>query len=172
GDLIETGAWRGGATIFMRALLKVNGVKDRVVWVADSFRGMPVPKNGQDGFDESHVDMLRVSLERVKANFARFNLLDDQVRFLAGWFKDTLPKAPINKLSILRLDGDLYSSTMESLTNLYFKVSPGGYVIVDDYLSWPACKKAVDDFLEQHRIHASIQRIDDDGVYWKVANAF
>src|SRR5262249_11456702 len=101
GDLIETGAWRGGATIFMRALLKVNGVKDRVVWVADSFRGMPVPKNGQDGFDESHVDMLRVSLERVKANFARFNLLDDQVRFLAGWFKDTLPKAPINKLSIL-----------------------------------------------------------------------
>ncbi len=36
GDLIETGVWRGGATIFMRAILKAHGVTDRRVWVADS----------------------------------------------------------------------------------------------------------------------------------------
>ena len=153
----------------MRAVLEVHGVKDRVVWVADSFKGLPTPKNQADGFDVSHVDLLRAPLELVKSNFARFGLLDDQVRFLAGWFKDTLPSAPIDKLAILRLDGDLYSSTMEALSNLYFKVSPGGYVIVDDYFSWPACKKAVDDFLEQNQIHASIQRIDEASIYWKVA---
>src|SRR6478672_4155816 len=40
GDLIETGVWRGGATIFMRAILKVHRVFDRTVWVADSFDGL------------------------------------------------------------------------------------------------------------------------------------
>ena len=125
GDLIETGAWRGGATIFMRAVLRAHGVWDRIVWVADSFQGMPHPQGSEDGWDLTHVEYLKVSLENVKNNFAKFGLLDDQVCFLAGWFKDTLPYAPIEKLSILRLDGDLYSSTMDSLSNLYFKVSRG-----------------------------------------------
>ena len=115
GDFIETGAWRGGATIFMRALLKLFGIKDRRVWVADSFEGMPKPKDSSDGADLSHMSYLNVSLEQVKSNFAKFGLLDEQVIFLKGWFCDTLPKAPVEKIALLRLDGDLYTSTMDSL---------------------------------------------------------
>src|ERR1017187_5803021 len=37
GDLIETGVWRGGASIFARAVLKVYGDTSRLVWLADSF---------------------------------------------------------------------------------------------------------------------------------------
>src|SRR5262245_25903556 len=115
GDVIETGAWRGGAAIFMRALLDVHGARDRVVWVADSFDGMPVPapdKYPADrDLDFSHVSRLTVSLEEVQRNFRRFGSLDDRVRFLKGWFKDTLPGAPIARLAILRMDGDLYEST-------------------------------------------------------------
>jgi len=111
GDFIETGVWRGGTTIFMRALLRAYGVTDRRVWVADSFEGLPAPKNKDDGFDLSNVQELKISLEQVQANFAEFDLLDDQVEFLKGWFCDTLPGAPIDKLAILRLDGDMYSST-------------------------------------------------------------
>jgi hypothetical protein len=166
GDFIETGAWRGGTTIFMRAILKVHGVTDRKVWVADSFEGLPVPKDENDGWDLSQVDYLKVSLEQVRANFEKFGLLDNQVEFLKGWFCDTLPKAPIEKLAILRLDGDMYSSTMDSLQNLYPKVSEGGYVIVDDYYSWPACQQAVTDFLTQHSIKCEIKAIDRDGAYW------
>jgi O-methyltransferase len=168
GDLMETGVWRGGSTIFMRAALKVAGVSNRTVWVADSFEGLPVPKDSKDGADFSHVEYLAVSVEQVRANFARFDLLDDQVRFLKGWFRDTLPAAPIERLAILRLDGDLYSSTMDALAALYPKVSPGGYVIVDDYGTWPECKRAVDEYIDSNNIRADIQVIDGTGIFWRV----
>ena len=170
GDLIETGAWRGGTTIFMRAVLRAYAVSDRVVWVADSFQGMPRPQTSGDGWDLSAVEYLHVSLEQVKSNFAKFGLLDDQVQFLVGWFKDTLPSAPIEKLSILRLDGDLYHSTKDALANLYFKVSRGGYVIVDDYYSWEGCHRAVTEFLSENHIRAAIQPIDSQSAYWKVTD--
>ena len=168
GDLIETGVWRGGSTIFMRALLKAHGITDRTVWVADSFQGLPPPADAEDGADLSAVEQLAVSLGQVQGNFDRFGLLDDQVKFLQGWFADTLPTAPIEKLAILRLDGDLYSSTMDALTALYPKVSEGGYVIVDDYGSWPSCKRAVETYLRENQISADIKEIDFTGAYWQV----
>lgn len=168
GDFIETGAWRGGTAIFMRALLKAYGVTSRRVWVADSFEGMPKAKNKDDGADLSQNDYLKVSLDQVRSNFRKFGLLDEQVEFLKGWFADTLPNAKIKQLAILRLDGDMYSSTMDSLKNLYDKVSVGGYVIVDDYHDWPSCRKAVTDFLSMKSIEPEIKTIDWTGVYWKV----
>jgi hypothetical protein len=171
GDFIETGVWRGGSAIFMRAMLHIHAVTDRVVWVADSFEGMPVPKNESDGWDMSHIEHLQVSIEEVKRNFARFGLLDDQVRFLKGWFENTLPAAPIKRLAVLRMDGDLYSSTMDALTNLYDKLSQGGYVIVDDYKGWPSCRRAVHDFLDSRRLKPEIREIDEDAVYWRVGDA-
>lgn len=172
GDFIETGAWRGGATIFMRAVLKAWGVTDRKVWVADSFEGLPTPntkRHGQyAGKDLSHNKTLKVSLDEVKGNFRRFNLLDEQVQFLKGWFCDSLPKAPIEKIAMLRLDGDLYESAIDALDALYSRVSNGGYVIVDDYHTWPSCKMAVDDFLASHGIQASVVNIDGSAVYWRV----
>ena len=168
GDFIETGVWRGGSAILMRALLRSYGVTDRIVWAADSFEGMPVPENESDGWDLSDVEELQVSVEEVKRNFARFGLLDDQVAFLKGWFKDTLPTAPIKRLAILRMDGDLYNSTMDSLVHLYDKLSAGGYVIVDDYKEWPGCRRAVHDFLQRRHLNPEIRDIDDQSVYWRV----
>jgi O-methyltransferase len=68
-------------------------------------------------------------------------LFDDNVKFLAGWFKDTLPSAPIKKVSVLRLDGDMYESTMDALVALYKKVTPNGYIIVDDYHAVEGAKR-------------------------------
>jgi O-methyltransferase len=169
GDFIETGAWRGGMTIFMRAMLKDHRITNRIVWVADSFEGLPAPKTKGDGWDLSEVQMLKVSIEQVKENFMKFDLLDDQVKFLKGWFCDTLPTAPIQKLAILRLDGDMYSSTMDALTSLYPKVSKGGYVIIDDYYSWPSCRQAVTDYLALHGLQPNIIAVDEDAAYWKCA---
>jgi O-methyltransferase len=172
GDLIEAGVWRGGAAIFMRAVLRAHGVTDRVIWVADSFEGLPRPNTelyGTDaGPDLNHVANLKVSMEAVKDNFRRFGLLDDQVQFLKGWFCDTLPNAPIERLAILRLDGDLYESTIDPLRALYHRVSPGGYVIVDDYHLFHSCRKAVTDYLGEHQIEVEIKSIDGDAVYWQV----
>ena len=175
GDFIETGVWRGGATIFMRAILKAHGVTDRAVWVADSFEGLPPPNAEKYPFDEGSrfhtAEYLAVSLEQVKANFDRYGLLDQQVRFLKGWFRDTLPEAPIHRLAVVRLDGDMYESTMDGLVNLYPKLSVGGYLIVDDYGIAPSCYHAVNDFRRKHQISDRIIQIDGWGVYWQRSSA-
>jgi O-methyltransferase len=165
GDLIETGVWRGGASIFMRAVLAAYGIKDRKVFVADSFQGLPEPDT--EKWSLLHKEpFLAVSLPEVEANFKKYGLLDDQVVFLKGWFKDTLPKAQINKISIMRLDGDMYGSTMESLEILYPKLSKGGFCIIDDY-GLPSCRKAVEDFRAKHNITSELLRVDWTGVYWR-----
>jgi hypothetical protein len=92
--------------------------------------------------------------------------LDEQVVFLNGWFKDTLPNAPIDKLSVMRVDADMYQSTMESLTYLYPKLSRGGYCIIDDYARG-SCKRAVDDFRANSGITDTLCEIDWTGVYWR-----
>jgi len=171
GDLVETGVWRGGVTILMRGILAAWGDTNRRVWVADSFQGLPAPDldayPADAGHDLSGVATLAVSADQVRANFARYDLLDDQVQFLEGWFRDTLPAAPIENLAVLRLDGDLYESTMDALDALYDKVTPGGYVIIDDYGAWDPCRKAVDDYRSAHAITDEIVEIDWTGVYWR-----
>jgi len=170
GDFIETGVWRGGATIFMRGVLAAHHITDRTVWVADSFQGVPPPTLAEEeGLDlsKSVLPVLAVSLERVRELFSRYGLLDDQVQFLKGWFKDTLPTAPIEKLAVLRLDGDLYESTMDALNPLYDKVSPGGYIIVDDYEACPPCKKAIEEFRSRRGIGDELKKVDEQCVYWR-----
>jgi O-methyltransferase len=139
--------------------------------VADSFEGLPRPDHIKYKADLNDLhyqkDELAISLEVVKKNFEKYDLLDDQVKFLKGWFKDTLPVAPIQKLSILRLDGDMYESTMDGMVNLYHKLSVGGFLIVDDYNVVRGCKQAINDFRETNNIKEEIKFIDWAGIYWK-----
>jgi hypothetical protein len=171
GDLIETGVWRGGAAIFMRAILKAYGVTDRRVFAADSFAGLPPPNPEQfpEDVDDVHHEnaYLAVPLEEVKMNFARYGLLDEQVVFIKGWFRDTLPNVLVNSFAVIRLDGDMYESTWEALTNLFPKLSVGGYVIIDDYKVVPGCRTAVDNFRQKYGIMDPIHEIDWAGVYWR-----
>lgn len=171
GDLVETGVWRGGSCVFMRGLLRALGDEGRTVWVVDSFEGLPEPDAERYPDDKGNrlheMDVMAVPVDSVKEVFERYGLLDDRVRFLKGWFRDTLPNAPIDRLAVLRLDGDMYESTMDVLSNLYDKVSPGGFIIVDDYGAYAACRKAVHDFRDQRGISEAIREIDWTGVYWR-----
>lgn len=174
GDLIETGVWRGGACIFMRGMLKVHGDSTRTVWAADSFSGLPIPDTrtyplDDDGTELYRYDYLSAGVDQVKENFRRYGLLDDQVRFLVGWFKDTLPTAPIKQLAVLRLDGDMYESTKNAIEALYPKLSPGGFCIVDDYYVFPSCKQAIHDYRDAHGITSEIMDIDGVGCFWRVS---
>ena len=172
GDLIETGAWRGGACILMRAVLAAHGVTDRRVFVADSFRGLPRPDEAnypKDAGDRHHEQrFLEASRAQVEKNFELYGLLDEQVVFLEGWFKDTLPEVPSQRFAVIRLDGDMYQSTMEALTHLYPKLSPGGYCIIDDY-DIRNCREAVTDYRAERGIDEPIQPIDGSGVFWRKA---
>ena len=178
GDLIETAVWRGGASIYMRGVLKAHGVAGRLVWVADSFEGLPEPdpqlfpleaKVQSGSVMQKAYHNFAVSLEDVMRNFAAYRLLDDQVRFLKGWFKDTLPTAPIGALSLMRLDGDFYESTRDGLNCLYDRLSIGGYVILDDYGedSWTYCRRAVDEFRSERKIEDPLIAVDSKCSYWQ-----
>lgn len=165
GDFIETGVWRGGACIYMRAILEAWGATDRTVWAADSFRGLPPPRLTQDAGDQHHTfEQLAVSLAEVDENFTRFGFPD--IKVLVGWFADTLPAAPIERLAILRLDGDMYESTGTALNALYPRLSSGGFCIVDDYNLAP-CRSAVLDYWQANKIEAEMHDIEGMGVYWR-----
>jgi O-methyltransferase len=170
GDLIECGVWRGGAAVFMRGYLEAYGLRGRTVWVADSFAGCPPPSLPQDqGEDLSAAAFpaLAVPEDAVRELFARYGLLDGQVRFLAGWFRDTLAQAPIERLALLRIDADLYESTRDALEALYPRLAPGGFAIVDDYGAVPACRQAVEDYRGRAGIAAPLEAIDWTGVFWQ-----
>jgi O-methyltransferase len=174
GDFIETGVWRGGACIFMRANLKAWGETGRKVWVADSFEGLPPPNATEyaaDAGDKLHeYTGLAVGVSQVKHNFERYGLLDDQVEFLVGWFKDTLPTAPIDKLAIARLDGDMYESTIQAIEAVYPKLSPGGFLIIDDFGSHASqAGQAIHDYRKAQGITEEIIPVDDFGAYWRKA---
>jgi hypothetical protein len=175
GDCIECGVWRGGSVIFMRGILAAHGIEDRTVWVADSFQGLPTPPVGSVDERLHHfpqvvdLDRFRVELVTVQANFARYGLLDQHVRFLPGWFRDTLPKAPMKRIAVLRLDGDYYESTRDTLTWLYPKLSAGGFVIIDDWGLGDICgeKEAVIEFRRDHHIVDEIVPIDWHSAFWR-----
>ena len=184
GDFIETGIWRGGTVIFMRGLLE--GVRRSVRparFAADSFQGLATgqrrglsrrravcaqPQDGGCGTRPGALvpSLLAVPASEVRRNFELYGLLDDRVRFLPGWFKDTLPTVRDRTWSVVRLDGDFYESTMDGLVNLYPKLSVGGFLIVDDY-SIDACRQAVEDYREEHGIEEPIKTVDWTCVYWR-----
>ena len=172
GDLIETGVWRGGSSIFMCGVLKAYGNTSRTVWAADSFEGLPkadpgVWRDDERGRLSEFGTTLAVSIDEVRASFERYGLLDDRVRFLQGWFRDTLPSAPIERLSLMRLDGDMYESTMDALKALYPRLSRGGFCVIDDYYTHSGARQAVADYRQEHQITEPIEQIDWAGAFWR-----
>lgn len=170
GDLIETGVWRGGASALLCGALLAFGDRDRRVWLADSFKGLPPPdpRWPADAGDTLFAEPdLAVPQSVVAANLARFGLPAERFAYIEGFFEDTLPNAPVTRLSLLRLDGDMYGSTIVALEALYDKVSPGGFIIVDDYGCYPSCAQAVHDFLGARGLSPDIRTIDWTGAYWR-----
>ncbi len=170
GDVIEAGAWRGGASILARATLDSLGADERSVWVADSFEGLPAPDQGR--FPEDHeldlsgVEFLAVPAQEVWDYFARFGV-DEGVTLVEGFFDESLPTLRGRRWSVVRLDGDTYEATWVGLESLYPGLSPGGYLIVDDYGLIKECRAAVDDFRRENDITEPIEAIDWNGIRWR-----
>jgi O-methyltransferase len=170
GDLIEAGCWRGGVGVMMKGILEAYGDEERRVWLADSFAGLPEPDPERYPADAGDInytaESLAIPVDEVRGNFRRFRLLDERVRFVEGWFRDTLPRLAGEHWAIVRLDGDLYESTMDGLVNLYPQLVAGGFLIIDDY-GFPNCRQAVEDYRREHEITEPITEVDWTGAYWR-----
>lgn len=170
GDLVEAGAWRGGACIYMRACLDVLGCRDRIVYACDAFdAGFPAPdaKYPVDADSQLHTrQYFKTSNQRVREYVKCYGYDDAQLQLVPGYFAETLPTLPVRSLALLRLDGDLYESNWTPLNLLYDKVSVGGYVIVDDYHVIVNTQMAVDDFRRARRIEEPLCQYDWASAYW------
>jgi O-methyltransferase len=165
GDIVETGVWRGGVIIFLAKYLNYINHTAKVI-ACDSFQGLPEP--GEEDFlhtgehsSEMNFSILNVSKESFLKNLKEFNIKESDLEIYEGWFEDTLHHIP-NKISILRMDGDYYESTMDTLEALYDKITPGGVLLIDDYLWFKGCKKAVHDFIEKRGIDVKINLTEND----------
>lgn len=167
GAFVECGTWKGGCGAIMAYLAKKEGA-GRETWLFDSFEGLP-PSTENDGEEAkkytgecySSLDDVNRALDKIGAKKNTF--------IVKGWFNDTLPKSKdrIKKISILRLDGDWYQSTKESLEDLYDYVINGGYILLDDYNYWEGSKRAVDEFLNKRGILVEIIKVDGYGAYFQ-----
>jgi O-methyltransferase len=172
GNFLEAGVWRGGACIFAAAFLHVKEIEKRTIFAADSFEGLPRPemKYPADTGDLHHTfDFLSVSIDEVEENFARYLIPTKNVVFVKGFFSESLKDLDCGPLAILRLDGDMYSSTTQVLHSLFDKISPGGFVIVDDWIL-PGVRKAVEDFLVERSLRPEIIPIDDISAFFRLPN--
>lgn len=172
GDFVEAGVLQGGASIYLRALQITYGQPARSTWLCDSFAGPPPPTDTADrelaaGFNEPAEPWLAASIQAVRDNFATYDLLSENVRFVEGLFAESLPDAPIDDIAILRLDAGLYDATTDVLENLYDKVSPGGFIVIDDYNTYEPCRRAVDDFRVRRGIEMPLKRADWNSAYWQ-----
>jgi len=165
GELIEAGAWRGGASMLMRATLDSLG-DERALYVADSFQGF----SADHAAELSGFDFLAVPLEEVRESFARLGL-DRGVEFVAGFFEETLASLADRRWALVRLDADTYGSTRAALRALYPGLAPGGYLVLDDYGSFEGCRAAVDEFRSEHGIVEPLEQIDYTGARWRRASA-
>jgi O-methyltransferase len=171
GDLIESGVWKGGMSIWMKAILNNSKHKQRKLYLFDTFSHFPNAHQGKDKEIDPVTQILfhnPPSIDDVKNNFKKFNLLDKNVIFVQGDLLKTVPRTPIDNIAILRLDADYYEPTMVVLENYYFKISKGGYVIIDDYNNeYLDCRTAVDDFRNKNGISNPILQ-SNGAVYWMI----
>jgi O-methyltransferase len=166
GNLVECGVWRGGASFLMADILERHG-DDQLVWMFDSFEGLPLPEEidgpaalrlAAGATDPSEFKNCVASLEEVTSAAASLGL-SHRTRIVKGWFDQTLPAAAseIGQIALLHIDADWHASVKCCLEHLYDSVSPNGFVVFDDYFTYDGCAVAVHEFLGARRLGDRLQ---------------
>lgn len=177
GDIVECGVWRGGSVMICASVLKKLQDTKRKIFLYDTFSGMAEPDSRDRtifGSSAAH-DIWKKSqngdanawcyaaIEDVRKNVLRTGYPGQKLRFIKGKVEDTIPKFMPERIALLRLDTDWYSSTYHELTHLYPRLVRGGVLIIDDYGHWKGARRAVDDYFRKHNISILLNRVDYTG---------
>ena len=175
GSFVECGVWRGGSAMLIAKMLINRNCTDRKIYLYDTFEGMPAPSGNDinlNGVDASEI--LRqgepdlkdpawciANLADVQANMRSTNFPLENIVYIKGKVEETIPgNMPDANIALLRLDTDWYESTRHELIYLFPRLELNGIIIIDDYGHWEGCKKAVDDYLKEHKINILLNRVD------------
>lgn len=173
GQIVECGVWRGGMIAGIASILG----PDRTYVLADSFQGLPIVADVDgahakawqaDTTSPTFYDNATAAESEAREAMRMAGIADPAV--LAGWFDDTLPAfaAKAEPIALLRLDADLFSSTMTCLEHLFPLVAPGDVVLIDDYGDWDGCTRAVHRYLADELRPEPICCTPRSGVFYLV----
>jgi O-methyltransferase len=147
GAIVECGVLDGGTAALMAYGTRLSG---RAIHLFDSWQGLPPPMD-KDGAGANIWEGEDVgSPIRVRRIMSHLGIDQKRLHFHVGWFKETFPRAQIDKIALLHVDGDFYESVKLTLETWAPRVVPGGYIQIDDYSAFVGCKRAVDEFLALH----------------------
>lgn len=178
GAFVECGVWKGGSMMAIAETLLALGVKDRELYLYDTFEGMTAPTEedvdqlNRDAASQLEQDASKKAesvvwaysgLEEVKQNIARTGYPTNKIHFIQGDILKTIPAQMPDTTALLRLDTDWYESTKHEMEHLYPLLVSKGILIIDDYGFWKGSKKAVDEYLQQHQIPLMLHRMDETG---------
>ena len=177
GSIVECGVWRGGSMMAAALTLQSLNVRDRDLYLFDTFEGMPRPQDvdidmygnsampifAERQIGEDISDFCRATLREVQAAMAGTGYDEHRVHFHKGKVEITIPSAAPDMIALLRLDTDWYESTRHELEHLYPRLSPRGILIIDDYGHWLGSRKATDEYIEKHAPSLFLSRIDYTG---------
>jgi O-methyltransferase len=178
GDFVECGVWKGGSAMMMAGLLKKRGITARKLILYDTYEGMPAPTDeDKDSSGEQAIRLMEQQqkedaasvwcyspFEEVRENLQKTGWPEENIIMIKGKVEDTIPAhLPTNKIALLRLDTDWYESTRHELKHLYPLLVEKGVLLIDDYGHWQGCRKAVDEYIGQHKLPILLNRIDETG---------
>lgn len=176
GDIVECGVWQGGSMMAAALTLKRLGDTSRTIYLCDVFHtGWPKPAD----IDVDHLGVSAAEawelvksegrefptpdIEMIRERMLSTGYPEDKLEFVVGKVQDTLPKQGPETIALVRLDTDLYESTLHEITHLYPRVSSGGVLIIDDYGGWKGSRIATDEYLAEHKPRVFLHRIDSTG---------
>ncbi|MFP5307357.1 MAG: TylF/MycF/NovP-related O-methyltransferase [Gammaproteobacteria bacterium] len=179
GAFVECGVWRGGSVLAMLLKLIDLGIKDRDVYLYDTFEGMTAPTEkdtsafeisaletwtsaqgeGKRGWDRMFSAEV-YTIDTVKELLRSSGYPEQRLHFVKGPVEQTIPGVAPDAIALLRLDTDWYESTRHELEHLYPRLSQGGVLIIDDYGHWEGCRQAVDEYFAGRAPRPLLNRID------------
>jgi hypothetical protein len=174
GAFVECGVWRGGSMMAAALTLLHRGIRDRELYLFDTFEGMPQPSaldvahNGQSAavdFERTMTsvdssDWCNAPIEDVRRALGETGYDAFRIHLVKGKVEETIPAGAPDRIALLRLDTDWYESTRHELEHLFPRLSPGGVIIIDDYGHWQGARRATDEYLTQKKVRLLLNRID------------
>jgi O-methyltransferase len=172
GDFVECGVWRGGSSMLAALTFEAAGDRHREFHLYDTFEGMAEP-SWEDGAlarrmwsrhqQANHNDWCYSPIDEVRENMLSTGLLEERLHLVKGKVEETIPDRAPERIALLRLDTDFYSSTRHELVHLFPLLQPGGVLVIDDYGDWGGARRAVDEYIAEHAIAVLLTRVDSTG---------
>jgi len=177
GDFVECGVWRGGSSMIIALALLEMGVRDRDLYLFDTYEGMTPPTDADRSLDgrsaraqldeQSKSDASSVwccaGIDDVLANMTSTGYPRERIHLVKGPVEETIPGVLPATIALLRLDTDWYESTRHEMLHLFPRLSADGVLIIDDYGHWQGARRAIDEYFAEHGSCHLMHRLDYTG---------